>query len=58
MYVENGWLSLNPIYLSLLHSHKLSDNFSDMRAQGVLSYHLIKVPWCLGIKMVTSAGAY
>ena len=47
MYVENGWLSLDPIYLSLLHSHKFSDNFSDMdvRAQGFLSYHLIKVPW-------------
>ena len=27
MYVENGWLSLDPIYLSLLHSHKFSDNF-------------------------------
>ena len=50
MYVENGWLSLDPIYLSLLHSHKFSDNFSDnfsdidVRAQGVLTYHLIKVP--------------
>ena len=45
MHVENGWLSLDPIYLSLLHSHKFSDNFSDMdvRAQGVLSYHLIKL---------------
>ena len=30
MYVENGWLSLDPIYLSLLHSHKFLDNFSDM----------------------------
>ena len=30
MYVENGWLSLDPIYLSLLHPHELSDNFSDM----------------------------
>ena len=42
MYVENGWLSLDPIYLSLLHSHKFSDNFSDMdvRAQDCLSYHL------------------
>ena len=46
MYVENGWLSLDPIYLALLHSHKFSDNFSDMdvRAQGVLKYLLIKVP--------------
>ena len=47
MYVENDWLSL-------LHPHEFSDNFSDMDgfqdggyiwAQGVLSYHLIKVPW-------------
>ena len=30
MYVEKGWLSLDPIYLSLLHSHKFSDNFSGM----------------------------
>ena len=45
MYIENGWLSLDPIYLSLLQSHKFSDNFSDVRAQGVLRYHLIKVPW-------------
>ena len=30
MYVENGWLSLYPIYLPLLHVHKFSDNFSDM----------------------------
>ena len=53
MYVENGWLSLDPIYPALLHSHKFSDNFSDMDgfqdgrnivAQCVLSYHLIKVP--------------
>ena len=29
MYVENGWLSLDPIYL-LLHPHEFSDNFSDM----------------------------
>ena len=42
MYVENGWLSLDPIYLSLLHSHNFSD--MDVRAQGVLRYHLIKVP--------------
>ena len=48
MYVENGWRSLDPTYLSLLFLHKFSDNFSDMdvHAQGVLSYHLIKVPWC------------
>ena len=50
MYVENGWLSLDPIYLSLLHTHKFSDmdGFQDggyIWAQGVLSYHLIKVPW-------------
>ena len=53
MYVENGWLSLDPKYLSLLHSHKFSDNFLDMdrfqdgeyiSAQGVLRYYLIKVP--------------
>ena len=45
MYVENGWLSLDPIYLSLLHSHKFSDNFSDMdvRAQGVLVRYEIQV---------------
>ena len=51
MYVENGWLSLDPIYLSLLHPHEISDNFSDMDgfqdggyilAQGFLQYHLIK----------------
>ena len=30
MSVENGWLSLDPIYLSLPHPHKFSDNFSDM----------------------------
>ena len=30
MYVENGWLSLDPIYLSLLHPHEFLDNFSDM----------------------------
>ena len=30
MYVVNGWLSLDPIYLSLMYSHKFSDNFSDM----------------------------
>ena len=30
MYVENGWLSIDHIYLSLLHSHKFSGNFSDM----------------------------
>ena len=42
MYVENGWLSLDPIYLSLLHPveieylfsflhpHEFSDNFSDI----------------------------
>ena len=43
MNVENGWLSLDPIYLSLLLSHKFSDNFSDMDvvAQGVFRYHLI-----------------
>ena len=54
MYVDNSWLSLDPIYLSLLHPHKFSDNFSDMDgfedggyiwAQGVLQYHLIEVPW-------------
>ena len=54
MYVENGWLSLNPIYLSLLHPYEFSDNFSDMDgfqnggyiwAQGVLQYNLIEVPW-------------
>ena len=53
MYVENGWLSLNPIYLSLLHPYEFSDNFADMDgfqnggyiwAQGVLQYHLIEVP--------------
>ena len=53
MYVDNSWLSLDPIYLSLLHPHKFSGNFSDMDgfqdggyiwAQGVLQYHLIKVP--------------
>ena len=27
MYVENGWLSLDPIHLSLLHPHEFSDNF-------------------------------
>ena len=48
MYVENGWLSLDPIYLSLLHPHEFSDNFSDMDgfqdsgAQGVLQYNLLK----------------
>ena len=65
MYVDNSWLSL-------LHPHEFSDNFSDMDgfqdggyiwAQGVLSYHLIKVPWvdptlpllkCLILKMYTS----
>ena len=30
MYVENGWLSLNPIYLSLLHPYEFSDNLADM----------------------------
>ena len=30
MYVENGWLSLNPIYLSLLHPSAFLDNFADM----------------------------
>ena len=30
MYVENGWLSLNPIYLSLLHPYEFTDNFVDM----------------------------
>ena len=25
MYVENGWLSLDPIYLSLLHPHEFLD---------------------------------
>ena len=53
MYVKHGWLSLNPIYLSLLHSHKFTNDFSDMdgfqdggyiSAQGVLQYHLIEVP--------------
>ena len=45
MYVDNSWLSLDPIYLSLLH--KFSDKFSDMdvRVLGVLRYHLIRVPW-------------
>ena len=28
MYVENGWLSLNPIYLSLLHPYEFSDNYA------------------------------
>ena len=55
MYVDNSWLSLDPIYLSLLHPYEFADNFSDMdgfsnggyiSAQGVLQYHLIKVPWC------------
>ena len=47
MYVENNLQSLDPIYLSLLNSHKFSDNFSDMDvcAQGVLRYHIIEVPW-------------
>ena len=54
MYVDKSWQSLDPIYLSLLQSHKFSDNFSDMDgfqdggyiwAQGVLKYHLIEVPW-------------
>jgi len=54
MYAENGWLTLYPIYLSLLHPHEFSDNFSDMdgfqdgghiRTQGALQYHLIEVPW-------------
>ena len=44
MYVDNSWLSL-------LHPHEFSDNFSDMDgfqdggyiwAQGVLQYHLIE----------------
>ena len=30
MYVENGWLSLNPIYLLLLHPYEFSDTFADM----------------------------
>ena len=30
MYVENGWLSIDPIYLLLLYPHEFSDNFSDM----------------------------
>ena len=30
MYVENGWLSLDPIYLSLLQPYEFSDNFLDM----------------------------
>ena len=55
MYVENSWLSLDPIYLSLLHPHEFSNNFSDMDgfkdgeyiwAQGVwvtilLKYHVL-----------------
>ena len=54
MYVENGWPSLDPIHLSLLHPHECSDNCSEMDgfqdggyicAQGVLRYHLIKVLW-------------
>ena len=53
MYVYNSWLSLDPIYLSLLHPHEFSDNFLDIDgfqdvgyigAQGVLQYHLIEVP--------------
>ena len=27
MYVENGWLSLNPIYLSLLHATRILGQF-------------------------------
>ena len=27
MYVDNSWLSLDPIYLSLLHATRISDNF-------------------------------
>ena len=30
MYVDNSRLSLDPIFLSLLHPHKFSDNFSDI----------------------------
>ena len=26
MYVKNGWLSLDPIYLSLLHPHESSNS--------------------------------
>ena len=29
-YVENGWLSLDSIYLSFLHLDKFTDNFSDI----------------------------
>ena len=66
MYAENNWLSLDPIYLSLLHSHKFSDNFSDMdgfqdggyiRAQGVLQYHLIEVPWSEHQKIKSPPGS-
>ena len=48
------------ILISLLHPHEFSDNFSDMDgfqdggyicAQGVLSYHLIKVPCIIAIHM-------
>ena len=60
MYVENGLLSLDPIYLLLLHSNKFSDNFSDMdvRAQGVLRYHLIKVPciYLYSLHLIPEAG--
>ena len=51
--------SLDPIYLSLLHPHKILDNFSDMDgfqdggyvwAQGVLQYYLIEVPCSWRIK--------
>ena len=30
MDVENGWLSIDPIHLSLLHPHEFLDNFLDM----------------------------
>ena len=39
MYVDSSWLSLDPIYLSLLHPHKLSDNFSDMDGFQDGGYH-------------------
>ena len=58
MYVDNSWLSLDPIYLSLLRPHEFSDmdGFQDggyIWAQGVLQYNLIKVP-CLRLSLYPS----
>ena len=62
MYADNSWLSWDPIYLSLLHPNKFSDNFSDMDgfqdggyiwAQGVLQYNLVKAKTKIIIKKCT-----